>query len=102
MAWIDAGGGQGLNSLTVVSLGMTKYERRFGRLPPLGKLKIPLMDIYGGKDFVAKRAPERLRVIQAAGNPWSQQLEVPNAKHMFKKQGLELTNAIANWLDGLN
>jgi pimeloyl-ACP methyl ester carboxylesterase len=101
MAWIDAGGGQDLSSLTVVSLGMTKYEQRFGHLPPLGKLTIPIMDIYGAKDFVAKRAPERQRVIQAAGNPLSRQLEVPNAKHMFKKQGLELTNAVANWLEGV-
>ena len=101
MAWIETGGGQDLSSLTVVSMGMTKYARRFGHLPPLDKLPIPIMDIYGGQDFVAKRAPQRLQLIRAAGNSLSQQLEVPNAKHMFKEHGAVLTDAVAGWLDSL-
>lgn len=101
MAWIDGGGGQGLSSLSVVSLGMTQYERRFGHVPPLGKLSIPTLDLYGGNDFVAERAPERLKLIQKTGTPLSRQVEFPEAKHMFKKQGVELTLVLANWLEGL-
>lgn len=102
MAWLDNGGGDSLDSLTVVNLGMTKYQRHFGHLPPLDGLKIPVLDIYGGKDFVAKRAAERLQLLNLGANPYSRQQVIAGGKHMLKKQGPELANSINTWLNSLD
>ena len=98
MAWIDAGGGAGIDSLTLISHGIGNYQRRFGHLPPLERVRVPILDIYGSKDFVAKRAGERLALIRHAGHPASRQVEVAGATHMFKQHGAELARLIAQWL----
>ena len=101
MKWLDHGGGDTIDSLTVVSLGMTNYEQSFGRFPPLERVKVPILDIYGAQDFVAKQAEQRLTMIRYAGHPASAQHEIPGAKHMFKAHGAELVEVVATWLDGL-
>jgi alpha-beta hydrolase superfamily lysophospholipase len=100
MAWLDAGGA-GIDSLTLVSHGIGNYQRRFGHPPPLDRVPIPVLDIYGSADFVARRAPERLALLRQAGNPASRQIEVPGARHMFRQQGDELARLIAEWLADL-
>ena len=99
MSWLQNGGGAGIDSLVVISMGMTRYERHFGHTPPLSRLTIPVLDLYGANDFVRKRAPERLAMLRLGGNPASAQIEIPQGKHMLRKQGPAVVEAVAGWLE---
>jgi alpha/beta superfamily hydrolase len=70
---------------------------------PLDKMKVPVLDIYGEKDFpqVISLATERQALIQKASNSNSKQMVLPEADHYFKEKGEELTAVVANWLNSL-
>lgn len=98
MSWIDNGGGEGISSLTLVSMGTENYSEHFGHAPPLDKLKIPVLDIYGSQDFIAPKAEKRYQLIEKAGNSKSQQIMVHGADHMFTRHQSPLLHLVADWL----
>lgn len=102
MRWLDNGGGKQLDSLILVSLGMKKYSGHFGHKPPLAQQRIPLLDVYGEQDFLAKSAAERLGLITQAGHPLSHQVAISGGKHMMKKQSDLVVDAVASWLKKLH
>ena len=63
------------------------------------RIRIPVLDVYGSKDWTVTvwGAPERKEQIQRI--PGSGQVEVPDAKHFFEDKEEELLKIIVAFLD---
>ncbi|WGZ94683.1 MAG: DUF3530 family protein [Candidatus Thiothrix putei] len=103
MNWVDATGGRDLAAYVGLGMGATDYEQELLHPFPLDKLSVPVLDIYGEKDFpqVLSLAPERQALMQKAGNTHSKQMVLPDADHYYKDKGDALTAVVANWLNSL-
>ncbi len=84
-------------------MGATDYKQKMAEPFPLAEMKIPVLDIYGDKDYpaVLRMAEDRLMAIKKAGNAKSAQVIVPGADHYFKGKGDEVTAEVAKWLNSL-
>ncbi|WP_299877824.1 DUF3530 family protein [uncultured Cocleimonas sp.] len=84
-------------------MGATDYKQKMAEPFPLAEMKVPVLDIYGDKDYpaVLRMAEGRLTDIKMAGDPKSAQVIVPGADHYFKGKGNEVTAAVATWLNSL-
>ncbi len=68
-------------------------------LEEMFRIKIPVLDVYGGKDWEVTQvgAYERKRqILKIAG---SRQVVVPDALHFFEQKEEELVEEIVGWLD---
>lgn len=68
-------------------------------LEEMFRIKIPVLDVYGGKDWEVTQvgAYERKRqILKIAG---SRQVVVPDALHFFEQKEQELVEEIVGWLD---
>jgi dienelactone hydrolase len=86
-----------------IGMGATDYKQPMREPFPLAELQMPVLDIYGGNEYpaVKRSAPERLAMLQRAGNPQSRQQVIPGADHYFSDAGQPLLEAVAAWLDSL-
>jgi pimeloyl-ACP methyl ester carboxylesterase len=103
MNWVDTTGGSDLAAYVGLGMGATDYQQELLHPFPLDKLSVPILDVYGEKDFpqVLSLAPERQALIQKAGNTHSKQMVLPDADHDYKDKGDALTAVVANWLNSL-
>ncbi len=69
-------------------------------LAVLGRLKLPILDLYGERDLVSIRdsAPARRRAAQRAGNKDYVQREVPGADHFYSDQADLLVSLVRAWM----
>ena len=84
-------------------MGATDYKQKMAEPFPLTEMKVPVLDIYGDKDYpaVLRMAEGRFIAIQKSGNAKSAQVIVPGADHYFKGKGDEVTAEVAKWLNNL-
>ena len=96
-------GDKGLAAYVGIGMGATDLNQKMRQPFPLAQMQVPLLDIYGEKDFpaVLRMAPERLAMIRKAGNPQSAQKVIAGAEHYFNDYNEALVEAIAEWLNGL-
>lgn len=101
MTWFSAHGDDNIDAYVGLGMGATDYKQPMAQPFPLQEMKVPVLDVYGEDEYsaVIKMAPERLAMMQAAGNSQSEQAVVPGADHYFKDKGAELTEVVAAWLD---
>jgi len=101
--WLAQTDNPGISAYVGIGMGATDYKQPMQEAFPLDRLKMPVLDIYGGNEYpaVQRLAPQRLAQIQAAGHPKSAQHVVPDADHYFTDAGAPLVEAVATWLDGL-
>ena len=86
-----------------IGMGATDYKQPMVEPFQLDKMPMPVLDLYGFNDYpaVLRMAPDRLEMIEKAGNPKSQQLAVPDADHYFKGENEALVSAVEEWLSTL-
>jgi alpha/beta superfamily hydrolase len=103
MNWVNAKGDGDIAAYVGLGMGATDFGQDMVQSFPLDKMKVPVLDIYGEKDFpqVISLATERQALIQKASNSNSKQMVLPEADHYFKEKGEELTAVVANWLNSL-
>ncbi len=70
-------------------------------LEEMFRIKIPVLDIYGGKDWEITMVGSAERLKQIAKNPGSKQVMVADALHFFEGRESELVQEVVTWLDGL-
>ncbi|MFM1891277.1 MAG: hypothetical protein RLZ44_354 [Pseudomonadota bacterium] len=104
--WINARGAAAtaqFDGFIGIGMGATDYRQPMQETYALDRIKAPVLDLYAEQDFpaVQRMAPQRLALLQQAGNPWSRQMVVPGADHYFTGYGAELLEAVADWLAGL-
>ncbi len=103
MDFIRQGGESEINAYIGAGMGATDYKQYMDKPLPLDNMKIPVLDIYGEKEFpaVIKLAPSRLAMMKNAGNKKSKQVIVSGADHYFKDKGDELVKSVIEWLESL-
>ena len=103
MAWVDAGRMRDIDAFVGIGMGAVDYQQPMKTPFPLEKFSVPVLDVYGEKEYpaVIKGAPERLAAIQKAGNAKSKQVSVPGANHYFTDEGDALLEVVGPWLQGL-
>ncbi|MCW9030044.1 MAG: alpha/beta hydrolase family protein, partial [Gammaproteobacteria bacterium] len=103
MAWFDKTGGKGADAYIGIGMGVTDLKQYMEKPFPLDKFKIPVLDIYGQKEFnsVTKTAPLRLEMIKSTGISQSEQRIVPDADHYITDRGDVLLKEVSDWLNKL-
>ncbi len=88
-----------------VAIGMGVYaeDERMNPINALGKITIPVLDLFGAEDLeaVMSSIDERSAAAKEAGNADYTQVKVPGANHMFDGKGDALVEAVAAWLEKL-
>jgi len=104
MHYLKKFGDSGLSAYVGIGMGATDYRQPMPEPFPLDSLGVPVFDVYGADDYPAvhRLAPGRWQQIQKAGNPQSRQSVVTDADHYFTDRGDALTEAIGEWLGGLD
>jgi pimeloyl-ACP methyl ester carboxylesterase len=105
MSYIDKYGDSAINAYVGVGMGATDYKQKVVKFFPLDKMKVPILDVFGERDFagVKRMAAARKNQIEAANNPQSAQMMIKKAKHYYKEKGSaeDLAQTIDTWMSGL-
>lgn len=92
--------GLSMDAPTIVSV-VNVLDPRLDTTVQMGKLKLPVLDIYGGVD--AKRivdlAPLRVQSARTGGNTDYQQVRDPDADHFFTNREKHYIDPLVRWLD---
>lgn len=101
--WIRANDDRSIDAFIGLGMGATDYRQPMHQPFPLDRMQVPILDLYGAKEFpaVIRLAPSREAMLEKAGNPRSHQQVLPDADHYFTDQGDPLVAAVAAWLDQL-
>jgi len=100
MDWIEKNGDQSIDAYIGIGMGATDYRQPMQRPFPLDRMRVPVLDLYGGNDYPAvhRLAPQRRAMLQ---HPASRQILVPDADHYFSNRDKPLVEAVRTWLAGL-
>lgn len=103
MDWVDTKGDGEIVAYIGLGMGATDYQQPLIKPFPLDKMKVPVLDVYGEQEYpqVIDTAPERISMMQKAGNNYSKQMVLPASNHYFTDKGPELNAVITNWLNAL-
>ena len=106
MRWIKNSPASALSQFDAyvgVGMGATDYKQPMVEPFQLESMKMPVLDLYGFNDYpaVLRMAPDRLQMIEVAGNPKSAQIAVQGADHYFKGKSEPLVSNVSEWLDTL-
>lgn len=90
--------------VSIVTLGLQDYafvKPAIDVLNLIEKVKIPILDIYGSRDFrnVVQQAPDRRLAAKKGENDNYTQLEIEGADHHFNGMEDVLVKRIRGWLD---
>ena len=90
--------------VALVALGLQEYPFVKPAIDILGlieKTKIPVLDIFGSRDFknVINQAPDRRLAAKKGNNRQYAQLEIEGADHYYNKMEDVLIKRIRGWLD---
>jgi len=104
--WLETGGRPAMGSIDAfvgIGMGATDFGQQMVRPFILDRLTVPVLDVFGRRDFPAVRrlAATRLEAMRAAGHPHSAQRVVAGADHYYRGREDRLVEIIAGWLDGL-
>lgn len=103
--YIDRHSDKAFDAYIVIGAGATDYKQPMVGSFPFAKMKTPILDIYGGDDYpaVLRKAPERKRMMAAAGHAKSLQTVIDGADHDYEQAAHveQLTEKILAWLDTL-
>jgi pimeloyl-ACP methyl ester carboxylesterase len=86
-----------------VAIGMSggAPEERLDNTRTVGRIRVPMLDLYGQNDLdaVVESAPARVKSAVAGGNTGYNQAQIPGADHFFEGQDQVLVDAVAQWLE---
>lgn len=102
MSWIGHGG-SGIDAYVGIGMGATDYQQPMREPFPLEGMRIPILDLYGSRDYpaVIAMAPQRLASLRAGGNNQSLQLMLADADHYHNGKSEQLVETVAGWLNSL-
>ena len=105
MSYIDKYGNSDISAYVGIGMGATDYKQKIIRQFPLAKMDMPILDIFGEKDYpgVVRLAKQRKPLLNK-GNNRNLQLLVEDADHYYQERDTVklLVEKIGNWLDNIN
>ncbi len=87
-----------ITSLVLIGMSAQHRDMNINSAESLKKISIPVLDIYGSKDFPAVLQTVDIRSNAAAHNEHYQQRVIDGAYHFFEIREDELIDAVSNWL----
>ena len=83
-----------------IGMGATDYGQPMQQPFAIGKLNVPVLDLYAENDFpaVLRLAPERKAGFK---HPKSRQIMIPGTEHYFVDRGDSLAEAVGGWINSL-
>ncbi|VAW96997.1 hypothetical protein MNBD_GAMMA22-3037 [hydrothermal vent metagenome] len=89
-----------IQALVAIGMSSQDFNDKLNVVKSLGKLKLPILDLYGSRDLelVIKSAASRARAAKRAGNKNYTQTEVIGADHFFAQQDETLILKVRSWL----
>ena len=89
-----------ISALVAVGLPVDDSARTRGTLEALGKIDLPILDIYGERDLarVLEGAQDRRMTALDAKNTEYRQVEIADADHFFANQDTQLVARVRAWL----
>lgn len=102
MSWVRSGG-QGIDAYVGIGMGATDYQQPMRRPFPLDQLTVPVLDLYGEKDYpaVVAMARQRQTLMAKGGHPLSHQQVIAGADHYYAGKSDALIDAVADWMETL-
>ncbi|SFV62631.1 hypothetical protein MNB_SUP05-5-63 [hydrothermal vent metagenome] len=103
MDYIEKYSDSEIDGFVGIGMGATDTGQKMPRPYPLAQMSVPVLDIYGEKDFagVKRLAIIRKEALDRFGHIKSKQMVVKKADHYYKKPQAEklLLNKISTWID---
>ena len=87
-----------ISALVAVGMSAQHTQANINSAESLKKITIPVLDIYGSKDFPAVLETASLRNNAATHNPDYQQAVIKGAYHFFDFREDELLETVSDWL----
>lgn len=87
------------DALVVIGMSAQYRQPQVSSAESLKRIGIPVLDIYGSKDFATVLATTEKRANAASHNKNYSQKIIPNAYHFFDDHNKELINVLVDWLD---
>jgi len=91
-----------IRSLVAIGMSAQHTQPHINSANSLAAINIPVLDIYGSKDFAAVLATVDKRRESGSHNENYTQVVIPQAYHFFDQYQKELTDVVGNWLDKVN
>ena len=88
-----------VSALVLIGMSSQHKDLTANSAESLKKINIPVLDIYGSKDFPAVLQTNNIREAAAAHNPAYSQQVIDGAYHFFELREKELLDSVATWLD---
>ena len=102
MAWLEQHGDADIDAYIGIGMGATDYRQQMPEPFPFGRIRVPLLNVYGGNDYPAVRQQaKQLTTLLPDMHPASGQRQIPGADHYFEGYHEELVSAISSWLNSL-
>ena len=95
----DTTGATEIDALVLIGMSAQYRQPSVNSAESLKRINIPVLDIYGSKDFATVLATTEKRANASRHNKNYTQYVVPNAYHFFDDHEKELINALNDWLD---
>lgn len=104
MAWIEGSGDGAIDGFVGIGMGATDYGQPMRKPFPLDRMSVPVLDVYGDRDYpaVQGKAPERAAAMADAGNALSGQVVIEGADHFFEGHEERLVEVVSAWLETLS
>ena len=92
--------GRGIRAWVGIGISTDSSIRGAGTLSNLGRLKLPVLDLYGENDLasVTASAVDRRLAARDADNPDYEQREIVGVDHFFSGQDELLVSIVKSWL----
>ncbi|MXZ80954.1 MAG: DUF3530 family protein [Gammaproteobacteria bacterium] len=102
--WMNSVAEPRIDGYIAMGLGVTDVGQDLKTPFPIGRLSVPVLDIYGTGEYPRPLAmvPHRQELLRQNGNPLSAQVPVEGATHFFRGYGDVMIGKLADWLDGFS
>ena len=88
-----------VDALVLIGMSAQYRQPQVNSAESLKRIQIPVLDLYGSKDFATVLATTGRRADASVHNRQYRQQVIPNAYHFFDDHEKELISALNNWLD---
>ena len=90
----------GISGLVIIGMAVVDIDDKMNGALALEKIKIPVMDLYGSRDFdnVLATGESRAKAARKAGNRNYRQYFIEGADHFYVGTEEELVRRVYGWL----
>ncbi|MCY4050671.1 MAG: DUF3530 family protein [Gammaproteobacteria bacterium] len=102
--WMNSISDPPIDGYIAMGLGTTDVGQELQTPFPIGNLTIPVLDIYGSKEYPRplEMVPYRQELLKQNGHPKSMQISVEGATHFFRGYGQVMVETLSEWLGKLD